>query len=419
MHMKKYLALFSLLFATIATMAQPTMRPQSMGGGNAPTGRIYGKIVDQSSSKGLEFASVQLFTTKMDLATRTMKEALIGGMLTKSNGDFSIENIPVFAPLQLKVTAIGFKELIMPVKFDFKPGGDPTAMMAALDKDLGNIKVEIEEKALGNVTVTAERPTMQLAIDRKVFNVDKNIVSAGGTAIDVMRNIPSLNVDIDGNVTMRNSSPQIFVDGRPSNLTLEQIPADAIASVELITNPSAKFDASGGTAGILNVVLKKEKKVGYNGSLRANIDSRARVGFGGDINLRQQKVNFFASGMMNQRKSIANGRTNRSNLFDNPRTELFQRDRNVSEGAFGFGRVGMDYFISNRNTLTIAANLARGTFRPENSSLIWVDTLANITKTSHYDRESQVKGNFRKLGATVSFKHNFPKAGMEYYYRYY
>src|SRR5205085_7996866 len=135
----------------------------------------------------------------------------------------------------------------------------------------------------------ATRPGLQLGIDRKVFNVDKNIVSAGGTAIDIMRNVPSLNVDIDGNVTMRNNSPQLFVDGRPSNLTLEQIPADAIQSVELITNPSAKFDASGGTAGIINIVLKKNRKAGYSGNIRAGVDSRGKINTGGDINVRQGK----------------------------------------------------------------------------------------------------------------------------------
>ena len=87
---------------------------------------------------------------------------------------------------------------------------------------------------------------LTLNIDRKVFNVEKSLTSVGGTAVDVMKNVPSVNVDIDGNVTLRNTAPQIFVDGRPTTLTLEQIPADAIASVEIITNPSAKFDASGG-----------------------------------------------------------------------------------------------------------------------------------------------------------------------------
>lgn len=289
-----------------------------------------------------------------------------------------------------------------------------TAILNALDKDLGNIKIEIEEKVLDNVTVTAAKPGLQLGIDRKIFNVDKNIVSAGGTAVDIMRNIPSLNVDIDGNVTMRNNTPQLFVDGRPTNLTLDQIPSDAIQSVEMITNPSAKFDASGGTAGILNVVLKKEKKVGYNGNLRANVDSRGRIGAGGDINLRQQKVNIFASGMYNQRKSIATGHTERENFYSTPQVNQYQTDRSTSLGGFGFGRAGLDYFISNRNTLSASVNIARGQFKPYSSSGILYDSLYPTPTTSFQDREGNSKSNFRNLGATLSFKHNFPKAGREW-----
>src|SRR3712207_7479409 len=100
---------------------------------------------------------------------------------------------------------------------------------------------------------------MRMDIDKKVFNVAQNLVSAGGTAVDVMKNVPSVNVDIDGNVTLRNASPQIYIDGRPTTLTLDQIPADAIESVEVITNPSAKYDASGGNAGILNIDRKSTR----------------------------------------------------------------------------------------------------------------------------------------------------------------
>src|SRR5687768_4594972 len=132
-------------------------------------------------------------------------------------------------------------------------------------------------------------------IDKEVFNVDQNIVSAGGTAVDVMKNVPSLNVDIDGNVTLRNASPQIYVDGRPTTLTLDQIPADAIESVEVITNPSAKYDASGGNAGILNIVLKKNKKTGYNGNIQAGVDKRGGINGGGSFNVRQNKVNLSVS----------------------------------------------------------------------------------------------------------------------------
>ncbi|HKO82277.1 MAG TPA: outer membrane beta-barrel family protein [Chitinophagaceae bacterium] len=411
----KYIFTLSFVLITSLLLAQPPMGGGNRGAGQQISGRLYGKIVETSSGKPVEFASVQLLQNKLDTITRQRKETVIGGMLTRANGDFSIENVPVFGPLKLKITGIGFKEYTQNVSFELKRGGDPSAMMNALDKDLGNIKIEIEEKILGNVTVTSEKPGLQLGIDRKIFNVDKNLVSAGGTAVDIMRNIPSLNVDIDGNVTMRNNAPQLFVDGRPTTLTLEQIPSDAIQSVELITNPSAKFDASGGTSGILNIVLKKEKKVGYNGNLRTNIDSRARVGVGGDINLRQQKLNLFAGGMFNQRKSISNGTTTRTNLFDTPDTYISQTDRSVQLGQFGFGRAGFDYFISNRNTLSLSVNFARGTFKPHSTSDIFIDTLYTPDKSSSfYDRTSDMKGNFRNLGSTLSFKHNFPKAGREW-----
>lgn len=425
--MRITLLTFFLILISFSVFAQP------FGGGNrgmagqmgaAASGRIYGKIVDSLSGKPVEFASVQLLQNKIDSATKQRKEVVIGGMLTQANGDFSVENVPLFGPLKLKVTAIGFKEIEMPVAFSMPaPGGggapagnnrDMSSMLNALDKDLGNIKIQIEDKVLGNVTVQSSRPGLQLGIDRKVFNVDKNIVSAGGTAIDIMRNVPSLNVDIDGNVTMRNNTPQIFVDGRPSNLTLEQLPADAIQSVELITNPSAKFDASGGSAGILNIVLKKEKKVGYNGNLRANIDSRGKIGLGGDINLRQEKVNFFVNGMYNQRKSISTGKTERLNLFDTPDTYMFQSDRSVQTGYFGFVRGGVDYFISNRNTLSASVNYVKGNFKPTTKSGISVDTLFNPAHSSFYERNALTDGGMKTLGSMLSFKHNFPKNGMEW-----
>ncbi|RYY55182.1 MAG: TonB-dependent receptor [Chitinophagaceae bacterium] len=411
----KHLTSFLLLALSVTVLfAQPRT-----GGGQRPnvTGRLYGKIVD-ANGKGVEFASVQLLQNRMDTVTKKRSEAVIAGMLTVTNGEFSLENVPAFGPLKLKVSAIGYEEITQDVSFNLnaagaKPG-DMSAMAGALDKDLGNIRIVVSDKILDNVTVTSTKPGLTLGIDRKIFNVDKNITSAGGTAIDIMRNVPSLNVDIDGNVTMRNNSPQVFVDGRPSNLTLEQIPADAVQSVELITNPSAKFDASGGTACILNIVLKKEKKVGYNGSLRANIDSRARVGMGGDINLRQQKVNFFASGMYNQRRSISSGTTERYNFFSTPLEEVYQRDRSRQDGAFGFGRLGMDYFMSNRNTFSISANLARGGFKPNSTSYIDYGYPADPSLNEYQERFSNNKSNFRNLGTTVSFKHLFPKAGQEF-----
>lgn len=415
--MRKLFFALSLVFVSVIGFAQPA----GMGGGNRggggqmPTGRFYGKVIDSKSGKPIEYASVTLLQNKMDTATKKRKEVIVAGMLTKPNGEFSLDNVAVFGPSKLKITVIGFKEFTQNVSFDIKPGGDMSSMMNALDKDLGNIKIDLDEKVLDNVTVSAStNPGLQLGIDRKVFNVDKNIVSAGGTAVDVMKNVPSINVDIDGNVSLRNNAPQIFVDGRPTTMQLDQIPADAIESVEVITNPSAKFDASGGTAGILNIVLKKNRKVGYNGSLRANIDSRARVGFGGDINLRQEKINVFVSANYNQRRSISNGTTERNNTYTNPDTLLFQRDRSVMNGNFGFGRAGFDYFITNRTTLSFAANIGQGRFKPNSTGDIYTDTLQSLATSTYSQRRSNTNGEFKNLGTMLSLKHNFPKAGREF-----
>jgi outer membrane receptor protein involved in Fe transport len=229
-----------------------------------------------------------------------------------------------------------------------------------------------------------------------------------------MKNVPSLSVDIDGNVTMRNAAPQIFVDGRPTTMTLDQIPADAIATVELITNPSAKFDASGGGAGILNIVMKKNRKAGYNGNVRASIDSRGRPGFGGDINIKQQKVNFFASGMLNMRKSKSNVVTERTDYFTNSVAHSLQKNNPINKGFFAFGRMGMDYFINNRNTISVGGNIVRGQFKTDDLLTTAIDT--TYTSSTIYEtatRSSYSIFNFKNYGSTLSFKHNYAKAGKE------
>lgn len=421
-YMKKTLLfVLSLISTTLVFSQMPGMgggaRGGAMGGQNMNIGRFYGKVVDAASGKGLEAASVQLIQNKFDTVIKKRKDTIISGMLTSKAGNFSLENLPIMGNFRLVITAIGYKTIDQKVAFEMKmgSGGDMSQALAGIDKDLGNIKMTNESKELETVTVTGSKPLVTTSIDRKVFNVEKNITSAGGTAVDIMRNVPSLNVDIDGNVTLRNNAPQIFVDGRPTTLTLEQIPADAIQSVEVITNPSAKFDASGGTAGILNIVLKKNRKAGYNGNLRAGIDQRGRFNLGGDINVRQGKVNVFASAMYNQRKSISNGTTDRLTLVNAPNTQLFQYDKNTSVGYFAFMRGGLDFFIDNRNTLTVSGMYVNGKFTPESISDIYVDTLYNSGKTSSFsNRLSNSTGEFRNRGGAMSFKHNFTKAGKEW-----
>lgn len=383
-----------------------------MGSQNMNIGHFYGKIVDGKTAKGIDGASVQLIGNKFDTATKKMKQVIYNTQITKAIGDFSFENLPIFGNFQMKVSSLGYKPLTMQVSFGIKmppAGGNFQQMMGMVDKDLGNIKLVEDSATLAAVTVTSSaKPLLELGIDRKIFTVDKNLNSTGQTAAEVMKNIPSLNVDIDGNVTLRNAAPTLFIDGRPTTLTLDQIPADIIDKVELITNPSAKFDASGGTAGILNIVLKKNKKIGYNGGVRAGVDSRGRVNLGGDINIRQNKLNLGLSGNFNQFKSISDGKTDRNNLLTVPST-VNNTTHSENIGEFNFFRGSLDYFLDNRNTFTLSGNYNRGKF--ENEQTQRVDSTIKGLFTSYNLIENTSNRTFENLGTQLSFKHNFEKSG--------
>ncbi len=419
---KKLIALITaVLFFSLSMNAQMPGSGRTQGAGqNMNLGHFYGKLIEASNNKPLEAASVQLIQSKFDTVVKKRKDVVIGGMLTNKKGEFSIENLPIMGSFKLKITAIGYKSIEQKVNFDLNMGaaknGDFSSMLNGVDKDLGNIKMETDAQQLQNVTVTAKAPLLEMKIDRKVFNVEKNLTSVGGTAVDVMKNVPSVNVDIDGNVTLRNAAPQIFVDGRPTTLTLDQIPADAIASVEIITNPSAKFDASGGGAGILNIVLKKNRKAGYNGNVRASIDSRGKPGLGGDFNVKQGKVNFFASSQMGIRKSISTVSTEQTSISATKGTaHSSQNNGPVNNGFFAFGRLGMDYFIDNRNTITIGGNIVRGRFKTADVINISRDTVnIPVPVTDNGYQSSNTVFNFHNYGSTLSFKHNFAKAGKEW-----
>ncbi|WP_018628945.1 TonB-dependent receptor [Niabella aurantiaca] len=408
--MKKQLFLGLALLLSIGIYAQ---------NGQMPTGSLYGKVIDSVSGKGIDAASIQLVQVKKDSVSGKNTTTVISGMLTKANGEFRLEGIPAMGRYQLEITGIGYRAYKKPFSFidpsRMKQGNrNMAALLGNLDKDLGNIRLGIDNQTLSGVTVVGSKPSVSLGIDRKVYNVENNLMAAGGTATDLLKNIPSVNVDIDGNISIRNSSPQIFVDGRPTTLTLDQIPSDQIESVEVITNPSAKYDASGGTAGILNIVLKKTKRVGYSGNVRAGIDQRGKTNFGGNINIRQGKFNVFANANYGQRKSISGGTTERTTFFNDTTTHLLQTDHNTGEGTFMFGRAGFDYFLDNRNTLTISGMGVKGKFQNNTGSDLFVDTLAGgNTAHSKTLRQSDGSFSFRSMGGSLGYVHNFPKNGHQ------
>lgn len=412
---------FSILFLISFGLFAQSPAGGRTGGANRQNfnmGHFYGKVVDSKTGKGIDGVSLQLVSNKIDTATKKAAPATLKAAISQPNGDFSLENLPVMGNFTLRFSAIGYKSIEQKVSFGLKmpqggqgDGGGREQLMSMVDKDLGNIKLETDAANLGNVTVTSTKALFEMGVDRKIFNVAGNLTSVGQTATEVMKSIPSLSVDIDGNVTMRNATPQLFVDGRPTTMTMDQIPADIIDRVELITNPSAKFDASGGNAGILNIVLKKNKKTGYNGGIRSGVDSRGKINVGGDINLRQNKINFFASGMYNQRKSKSSAFTDRTNLSNGfTQSRIYQQSNPVNNGYFAFIRAGFDYLVDNRNTITLTGNYNRGNFKSSDNQRI--DSL--LIENPVFNTVAQnSEGNFRNFGSQFSYKHNFAKSGHD------
>ncbi len=394
--------MFMLISAGIVfSQPQNGGRPGGSGSGQGPRpaakGRVYGKLFDARTNKPLEFVVLRLY--KEDSLTVKEKNPLVlGGALSQANGEFSIEDLPLGEKLTLRFSLAEVDAAYF--VFNLKPSGNP---MGLVEKDLGNLKLTFTGE-LNTVTIDGGGP--RLEFDKRIYDVDKNPMNSGGTAEDVLRNIPSLQVDTDGNVQLRNAAPQIFVDGRPTTLTIDQIPADAIQRVELITNPSAKYDASGGGGGIVNIVMKHNRSAGYNGSVRGGVDKRGRVNSGIDFNFRQGKINFFTNANFNQRRSISIGTTDRENL--SPVYSLDQRQYSINDGFMLNGRGGFDWLIDFRNTLTFSGNIMKGSFSPFDTLRVQSDGI-----TGSYYRESNTKRAFQNLGGSALYKHLFTKEGTE------
>lgn len=392
----------AFLLNSVVFAQNPDLQPDVETGGKLVirTNSIYGKLVEKKTNKPVEAASVQLY-----MIYPSGKDTLIDAMLSKNNGEFKFENLPAADSFRLYITALGFEP-----EDDMVRLGEN--VMMGFNKDIGNVSLMEKIKQLERVIITSTQPALQMGIDRKVFNVDKSLVATGGTAVDIMKNIPSVSVDIDGNVELRNSSPQIFVDGRPTILTLDQIPADQIDKIELITNPSAKFDAAS-SGGIINVVLKKNKRVGLNGLATLSGGTPKQFSSNLNLNLRQGKFNFFATGGHNLSGGRAKGRTLRQNKNANVITDYFnQYSLNERSRRFNSVRFGADFFADNRNTIGISQSFFSGKFGNEETQ---DQEFLNAAEQLQYtgDRNTASDTRFKRRSTGVNFKHNFPTDGKE------
>ncbi len=319
-------------------------RPGGRAGGGAPSIKLIGKILDQSTSKGLEFATISVFSKR--------DSSLVTGGLTDINGAFELDVRP--GPMYAVFEFISYSSLTQDIAFD------RDAIRSGNRKiDMGIINMSVNSTQLDEVEITAEKSEVQFSLDKRIFNVGKDLANRGGSAEDILDNVPSVTVDIEGNVSLRGSEGvRILVDGRPSTLVggstgsgLKNIPANLIETVEVITNPSARYEASG-MAGIINIVLKKNNNSGFNGSFDASVGYPEREGLGANVNYRKNKLNWFANYSIRNRTGPGGGFTFQERTIGDF-VEVLDSERNMDRGGLSNSiRLGADYFLTDKDQLT-------------------------------------------------------------------
>lgn len=361
----------------------------SWGGGlSSPLadGVLRGVVVDSLSGEPLEYATVSVFRDEDNL--------LVTGTITDLNGYFRITNLPT-GNYSLRVSFMGYHNKSIA---NLEVGAGKRSI------DLGSVSLQSMHSKLDEVTVTTERPTMRYQIDKKVINVSQVHTSASGTAVDILESIPSVTVSIDGDVSLRGSgSFTVLVDGKPSimdaNDILNQIPASQIENIEIITNPSARFDPNG-VAGIINIILKKNRMQGLTGVMNANAGLRSRYGSDFLLNYRKDRINLSIGGDFNQRNmegaSIYQSQTFRTDTF------FLHNAGSITRGGNSWGvRAGVEYNVNPKSTFSLGYRLGNRSRRSQ--SLVnyqeWVSLAPNAV-TTYSSREENTRGG---MNQDVSF----------------
>lgn len=375
---------------------------------------LQGKVIDDKGNP-VSDASVFILQNIYDSVNQVNKDLLVYNTETENNGDFIFENFILSKNYKLRITSFEhdrFEKTFSELNIQ---SSQPTPGMIL---DLGKIVLteNIQTTELGGFVLVSKKPLFTLDADKKIFNVSESTVSEGGTAEDVLKNVPSVVVDLDGNVTMRNASPQIFVDGKPTTLSLDQIPSETIETIEIITNPSAKYDASGGGAGILNIVLKKNKKSGYNGNVKVGGTSLYGTNLGADFAFRQNKFNFSASYNYRLFKGKHEGSVDRNNFDNNnPYTRLTQNNEGDMQGGGHNAKIGLDYLLTNKITLSASGNINFGNHKMYSIQSTYTDSLfANPTNDrTFFTRETANEFERKNFGFDFGYKQLFDKVGQE------
>ena len=371
---------------------------QMPGGG----GKIMGTVKDQSTKKPVEYATVSLFKGK-EMAT---------GTITDKNGEFLLENLGP-GKYSVRISFIGYGS----TRKDSVILSPPSDMQI----NLGTLFIKPSDKNLDVVEIQGEKALMTLDIDKKVYDVEKNLTNTGGSASDVLSNIPSVNVDIEGNISLRGSEGVIIlIDGKPSGISgpsrkavLDGLPASAIESVEIITNPSAKYDADG-MAGIINIKLKKDRRQGINGSLALSAGTRDKYNAAATFNYRDKKINFFTNYSYRYNNSYNWGTALNAFLPGDTTFYINQGTQGLRTGGNHFARMGADFYPNLKNTISISGslgynystNLTTHAYRYENTDrmAMFVNerNATEVRSGLNYDLSGSWKYTFVKKGRELS-----------------
>lgn len=376
--------LFICILAQFANLHAQTSVPATTNSGS-----VSGKIVDKKTNEPIPFASV----TIKDGST------ILSGGITKENGTFNVANLSL-KNLTIEVQFMGYKKYVN--SFTLSPENKSIS--------LKTIGLEEEATMLESVSIVKERSTIEQKIDRKVVNVGKDLVASGTSASEILNNIPTVSVDPQTKeLSLRgNSNVRVLIDGKPSNIDatqlLQQIPSSSIKQIELITNPSAKYNPEG-MSGIINIILHKNANDGFNGSINSGVTFGVtpKVNTALNLNYKVGKVNFYGNYGLNHGKNTNHGNINSFRPTLENEQEFQFNNLNTSHLV----KIGMDYYINDKNTLSFYTN--QNIVNGEGFGLTNVNYLDNSLSDSKQLFDSGSKNNTQTYD--LVFKHDFSKKG--------
>ena len=370
--------------------------------------QITGTLIDEQTGEPLEYASVSLLNPS--------DSTLITGNVTDFKGNFIVEANPGNYILQMQFISYTTRHM---------------ALNATSDRNIGTVALNPDVETLGEVVVSGQRGQMQLELDKRVFNVSEDLTNIGANASQILDNLPSIDVDVDGNVSLRGSqNVRILINGRPSGLVglsstdaLRQLQGNLIERIEVVTNPSARYEAEG-SAGIINIILKKDRRNGFNGAFTLNTGYPHDHGISANANYRHKWLNLFLNYGLSYDERPGSGESFQRFNYKTPDFDTtyttFRTRESVRGGLSNTVRFGSEFFLNDKNTLT-AAFLMRLSDDDDETDLLYHDLSAEgetVRRTQRSEIEKEDDDSYEyEFNYTRTFDRKGQKLTADFQYR--